>query len=271
MKRSHVLIGAAALAALLACGDPYLHTNPYDPVFPVEFTITGPDTLFSLFEVGQFTVQTKPTWSDTGFVWQTDTLTNYFIVPMPCQPQTVDGATVLKGNGTGAYTSIAPPLEPYVFKVAISVSVGAIDTTIQVGGCGAGLPVQTRAVRHTGYKTVVVTQRITRIQLRCPDTHACAPLNAGDTVSIFADAFDALGHQPVAVSKPPYSNFTLDSFPHPPGTLIPVVTFLSRDSTTATVHLTAASVSRVTGLKSGTTWVVATRGVAIDSLQVVVH
>ncbi len=60
-RRLHKLIRVAALIGVVACGDPYLHTNPYDPVYPVEFAISGPDTLFSLGEIGQYTVQNQPT------------------------------------------------------------------------------------------------------------------------------------------------------------------------------------------------------------------
>jgi hypothetical protein len=266
-SRRCTLGGVAALVVAVACGDPYLHTNPYDPVYPVEFTITGPDTLFSFGEIGQYTAQINPTWADTGIVWQTDTLTNYFIVPTLCLTQVVDGSTVLRSVGNGAYESIAPPPEPYVFRVAIAVSLGAFDT-ISPGGGGCGGSSQARAWRHTAYKTVVVTQRIAHIQLSCA---ACAALNVGDTAFIGVAAFDALGHPPIGASKPPFSNVTLDSVPHPPGALFPVATLLARDSTIASTPLGADSVLRVVAQKSGTTWVVATLGFALDSLLIVVH
>ena len=285
-RRLAGLLGATLLVAFFACGDPYQHTNPYDPAHPVQMAIAGPDTLFSLEEVGQYTVQTNPPWPDTGFVWSTDTTTNYFIVPVPtlCIGQVVDGSTILHGNGGGAYQSIAPPLEPYVFKVAIGVQVGTIDTTVSVGVCGAAggsVTVQTNASRHVAYKTVVVTQRVTRIQLRCPDTHACAPLAVDDSAFIWVDGFDALGRQIYALTSstanpasnnPPFQNFWLDSaIVRSATTNNPVVSYLSRDSTIARTTPIGIRVVRVTGVQPGSTWVVATRGALRDSLQIVVR
>ncbi len=183
-RRPRALTAAVVLTAVIACGDPYLHTNPYDPAHPVEFTITGPDTLFSVGEIAQYTVQTNLPWSDTGLAWAIDTLTDPFIVPPPpplgCGNQVVSGDTILRGNGSGAYQSLVPPLEPYAFNIAIEVWLGSIDTTLSDDLCVITRTVQTNEPRHIGYKTVVVTQRVTRIQLRCPDTHACAPLAVGD-------------------------------------------------------------------------------------------
>ena len=288
-QRAHALIGATALAVSVACGDPYLHTNPYDPVYPVAFTITGPDTLFSFAEVGQYAVQTSPSWADSGVVWTVDTFTDYFIPPPPpksspmCWSQVTHGDTALKGNGTGAYQAILPPLEPYVFKIAISVWLGTIDTTVINNPCSgvSGAVLNINAARHFGYKTVVITQRITRIQLRCPDTHACGPLTVGDSAFTWVDAFDALGHPPAVIfnpaanpadNNPPFPNFSLDSaIARPPGTNTPIVTYASRDPTIASATSIGIRVAKVTALKAGSTWVVGTRGALLDSLQIVVH
>ena len=280
-----------ALVALVACGDPYLHTNPYDPVYPVEFTITGPDTLFSLGEVGQYTVQTNPPWSDTGFVWGIDTFSYYFDPPLPPQPpgapsvpcvdRVVSGDTALKGDGSGAYRSVLPPLEPYSFTISIEASVGTIDTLVSANSCTA--PVQsliTRA-RHTGYKSVVITQRVTRIQLRCPDAHACAPLAVGDSAFIWVDGFDALNKQIAALTSstanpksgnPPVPYVTSDTaILRVQAGNDPVVTYVSRDTTIARTTAIGIRVARVTPVQPGSTWVVATRGALSDSLQIVVH
>ncbi len=285
------VVALVALVALVACGDPYLHTNPYDPVYPVEFTITGPDTLFSLGEVGQYVVQTNPPWSDTGFVWGIDTFSYYFDPPLPTQPAGAPsvpcvtritlGDTALRGDGTGAYRSVLPPLEPYSFTISIEVSVGTIDTTISALGCnGPVQPMVTRA-RHTGYKSVVITQRVTRIQLRCPDTHACAPLAVGDSAFIWVDGFDALNKQIAALTSstanpadgnPPVPYVTLDTaILRVQKTNDPVVTYVSRDTTIARTTAIGIRVARVTPLQPGSTWVVATRGALSDSLQIVVH
>lgn len=279
---------AATLVGLVACGDPYLHTNPYDPVYPVAATITGPDTLFSQGEIGQYSVQTNPAWPDTGIIWAIDSFTDYFIVPgVPnacVVNQTASGDTVLPGNGTGVYTSVRPPLEPYSFSIAIEVWLGAIDTTVGVYDPCAGGPhaVQTRIPRHIVYKTVVVTQRLTRIQLRCPDTHACAPLAVGSTADIWVDGFDALGHQIASlansVANPATGNPTSPPYVTKDTAILrvqkgnnPIATYVSRDSTIARFTPVGIRVAHVTAVSSGTTWIVATRGALADSLQVVVH
>ena len=51
----------------------------------------------------------------------------------------------------------------------------------------------------------------------------------------------------------------------------PVATYVSRDSTIARATPIGIRVAKVSGVKSGTTWIVATRGALADSLQVVVH
>jgi hypothetical protein len=286
-RRQLALIGAAVLAALVACGDPYLHTNPYDPAYPLEMTISGPDTLFSFEEIGQYTAQTNPPWSDTGFVWGIDTFSEYFIPPPPptngadpCWTLTVRGDTALKGNGNGAYQSILPPLEPYSFKISIEASVGTIDTVTSYMACRGPVEGRITAPRHTGYKTVVITQRVTRIQLRCPDTHACDPIAVGDSAFIWVDGFDAHNKQIVALTSstanpatgnPLFPYITTDTaILRVQATNNPVVTYVSRDTTIARTTAIGIRVARVTPVKSGSTWVVATRGALADSLQIVV-
>ena len=67
--------GAALLIIAFACGDPYLHTNPYDPVAPVTITIDGPDTIFSLGQLAQYTATEVPAFPDTALTWTIDTST----------------------------------------------------------------------------------------------------------------------------------------------------------------------------------------------------
>jgi len=277
-----VLAIVASLVTLIACGDPYLHTNPYDPVFPVKMTITGPDTLFSLGEVGQYSLQTNPAWPDTGVVWAIDTFTNYFIVDTTCRVQLAPGDTLLLGNGNGAYQSILPPLEPYSFKVAVEAWLGTIDSTTSAGTCnGGGITVQITAPRHVAYKSVVVMQRLTRIQLRCPNTHACAPLAMGDSAFIWVDGFDALGARIASLansaSNPatgnpimPYATTDTAILRVQKGNN-PIATYASRDSTIAKMTPIGIRVARVIGVNPGATWIVAMRGALMDSLQVVVH
>lgn len=285
-RSQYAAVVVAALVALIACGDPYLHVNPYDPAYPVKTTITGPDTLFSLGEVAQYSLQTDPAWSDTGVVWSVDTFTDYFIVvgppSPPCVTQVAPGDTVLLGGGNGSYRSILLPLEPYSFKVAIEAWLGTIDSTISAGTCGGGvITVTIPQPRHTAYKTVVVMQRLTRIQLRCPDTHSCAPLAVGDTGFIWVDGFDALGRQVASLTNPtanPATGNPIIPYVTTDTAILrvqkgknPIATYVSRDSTIARMTPVGIRVARVIGVNSGTTWIVATRGTLADSLQVVVH
>jgi hypothetical protein len=278
-SRFRVMVLAAAIvaAAAVACGDPYLATNPYDPVTPVQFTITGPESLFSLGEAAEFSVQTTPAFPDTAFVWSTDTFyDNQKFLGQDTTTPIADGRLFLASQGAGAYRSLAPPLEPDAFNIAITVSVGNIDTTEaqclgEVNGFSNCFRVQFKAPRHIAYRNVVVMQRVTRIQLRCPDTHACAPLAVGDSASVWVDGFDALGNAIVALTSstanPPLGDpqVTQGASDHR------VVTYTSRDSTVARATPVGIRVCGVTALKTGTTWIVATRGALADSLQVVVH
>jgi hypothetical protein len=285
---AYVAVGALFLSGALACGEQYLHTNPYDPAVPVEITITGPDTLFSAQEIANYTAQVSPAWPDTGFVWAIDTFTDYFIVPTPCVSQVALGDTILAVDGSGTYRSVLPPLEPYAFKIAVELQLGTVDTSFSaVLTCdGPGVVVHTKTARHVAYKTVVVMQRVTRMQLRCPSTHACAPLTVGDSAFIWVDGFDALNHPILALTSPtanpssgnphagnPLTTYVLDNpaIQRAQQTNNPVATYVSRDSTIARATPIGIRVARVTGVKSGTTWIVATRGALADSLQVVVH
>ncbi len=266
------IIGCAGVVAAvaIACGDPYAVTNKYDPAFPVQFTIAGPDSLFSLGESAQYTATTVPSFSDTSFVWETDTLYNYlkFLPPGGGVTPIDDGALFLKGNGAGHYVSIAPPLEPNVYQIAIAVLVGDVDTTLQRFPIGT---IQTQQPRHVAYKTVVVTQRLIRIQLRCPDTHSCAPLAVGDSAFIWVDGIDALGRQIVALTSPTANPAVGDPQASPNTTNRAVATYVSRDSTVASVSPVGSRVGRVTPRKPGSTWIVATHLLVSDSLQIVVH
>lgn len=252
------VVATAALSATGGCGDPYLHTNPYDPVYPVEFVITGPDSLFSYGEMAHYSVQTTPAFPDTAFRWDIDTVT--VVNPLSGIDTIVDGGTVFRPAGPGEYQSISPPLEPATVTIAIVASVGQIDTTVArcIPQC---ITIQTVQQRHTGYKSVVLTQRVTRIRLRCPDTQACDTLAVGGTWSVWVDGFDALGRQIAALTSS-VANPTRGP---------PVVTYLTRDTTIATVMPVRIRAATVTARKSGTTWIVATRGALADSLQLVVR
>ncbi len=258
--RGAVLAGACAIVALVACGDPYLHTNPYDPAFPVTFDIVGPDTLFSFGEFAQYSVSTIPAFPDTSFRWDIDTAT--VINARTGMDTVVDGASVFRPSGPGGYVSILPPTEPATVTIAVVALIGAADTTLaRYEPCCGDVTIQTSTYRHVGYKKVVLTQRLTRIQLRCPDTHSCDTLSVGGTWSVWVDGFDALGRQPP----------TLTSSSANPRVGPPVVTYTVRDTTIAISAPNGTRAATVTALRSGSTWIVATRGALADSLQLVVQ
>jgi hypothetical protein len=265
-NRTRALL-AVIVTMASACGDPYAATNPYDPDYPVRFTITGPDTLFSLGQSAQYTATTVPAFSDTSFVWATDTVYNYLKYLPEATSPIDDGSLFLKGNGSGSYQSIAPPLEPNVYNIAIVVAVGSVDTTVSRNYA----TIQTTQPRHIAYKTVVVTQRLVRIQLRCPDTHSCAPLAVADSAFIWVDGADALGHQIVALTNPSANPPVGDPQATFGATNRAVATYVSRDSTIAAVSAVGSRVGRVIARKPGSTWIVATHLTVSDSLQIVVQ
>jgi hypothetical protein len=258
MSRAPTLGWIASAIIVVACGDPYVRTNPYDPDVPVEMVISGPDTLFSLSEFAQYTVQTAPAFPDSAIVWAADTVTIF----QGDTSYVIDGSVYLTAGQNGQFESILPPLEPGTIPISVEALIGHIDTTVgrctPQAGCG---PVKTVQYRHSGFKRVILMQRLTRIQLRCPDTHTCAPFTVGTTSTVWLDGFDALGHQIVALTSA-----TLN-----PDTGFVVASYVSRDSTIASVASKGIRAANVTPLKSGTTWIVAMRKALRDSLQIVVQ
>lgn len=257
-QRIVALLGFFIVIAAIACGEPYLHLNPYDPNTPVTIVVAGPDTLFSLGEVGQYTAQITPAFPDTGIVWAADT------VPAIVRDtaMVLQGSLFLTAGQNGQFQSINPPLEPLTVRVSVEALIGQIDTVVT-----RALPptyetvvIRTVQYRHVGYKSIVLTQRLSRIQLRCPDTHACSPVSVGGTWSVWVDGFDALGKQ--------IKDLTGSTTNPDTGTV--VATFASRDTTIARVVPNGVRVANVTALKSGTTWIVATHMSLLDSLQLVI-
>jgi hypothetical protein len=268
-----VVLAAAGFITAVSCGDPYLHTNPYDPAVPVEFNITGPDTLFSYGELAQYGVQTVPSFPDTAVVWGIDTVTIHrggnvdttiagmtFNVP-GTGDTTVAGDSLFRPLGGGLFQSTAPPLDPATVSMTVEVLIGGADTTVGRFIDGRTVAIHTEQYRHVGYKTVILTQRLTRIQLRCPDAHACDTLAVGGIWSVWVDGFDALNRQIYAMTSST-ANPT-----HGPA----VVSYTSRDTTIAKVTPLHARAATVTGKRIGATWIVATRGALLDSLQLVVR
>jgi hypothetical protein len=244
-RRSVAAAGAfflvVILMATLACGDPYLHTNPYDPVYPVAVTVLGPDTVFSYTEIANFSLQTDPAFPDTSVGF------------------TVSDSVAFVPAGFGGFRSAAPPLYPLTRSVTVSGGVGAYDTLSSSSGEG-----QARMIslwRHSAEKIVLLTQRVVRISLRCPDTHACDTLAVGSAWSVWVDGFDAVNQEIVALHS---------SVANPAGGAA-IAAFSVRDSTIASVSPVGIRAASVSALKSGTTWIVGTRGALLDSLQLVVR
>jgi len=242
------LAGAAALVigiTFVACGDPYLHTNPYDPAFPVEIAISGPDTLFSYSQLATYSAQITPVFPDTAVEWASSDTDNF----------APSGAPTFR---VSSVDSLPLPLYPKTIAVSVMALLGQEDTTLGINGSA----VRSHNWSHVGTKNVILTQRVVRIQLRCPDTHACDTLAAGATWSVWVDGYDALGYQIV----------TLASATANPATGTPIATFVARDTTVASVAPVGIRAATVTALKSGgTTWIVAMRDSLRDSLQVVVR
>lgn len=79
--------------------------------------------------------------------------------------------------------------------------------------------------------------------------------------SVWVDGFDAL-NQPIVALHSPAAN---------PATGTAVATFSARDTSVASVSPVGIRAASVTALRSGTTWIVGTRGSLLDSLQLVVR
>jgi hypothetical protein len=234
------LLGGVVLSASFACGNPYQRTNPYDPAFGVTVTVQGPDTLFSSFQQGTYSAQTDPAFPDSAIHW-------------PCCGSSF--------GRSATFMSVAPPLWPQTRQQIIEAVIGGIDTLPASAGSTLGPVTPVRRYRHAGSKSVVVTQRLVRIQLRCPDTHACDTLSVGSAWSVWVDGFDALGLQ----------IYALVSTTANPSTGTPIATFAARDTTIASVSPVGIRAVNVTARKAGTTWIVATRDVLLDSLKLVVR
>lgn len=237
------LAGATLCALACACGADYMHTNPYDPEVPVTITLTGPDTLFSLAEIGTYVAHTSPAFPDSSVSFATS------------------DTVIFTPAGPGNFLSSAPPLWPATHEVTVIAQLGLTDTTISVSYHGIPMTIQTKIPRHTASKTVILTQRVTRIALRCPDTHACDTLSAGGVWPVWSDGFDADGLRVYAFFSATANPATGPAF----------VTFTSRDSTVASVAPVGTRAANVTARKPGTTWIVGSRDALRDSLMLVVR
>lgn len=261
--RGGAVAGIGALIVAFACGDPYRHLNPYDPVVPVTFEITGPDSLFALGDSAQYSATTAPGFADTSFVWLSGLVT-YPRNTMGLVDTVIDGATVFRpASGIGAYITQMIPLEPDVAIATVAAGLGQYDTTVttpcSVAQCTAK---HANFYRHVGYKSVFLSQRLVSIHLRCVGTTTCDTLAAGGTWSVWVDGLDAN-------SRPPSALSLQSSNLH--GGKPAVATYIVRDTSVASVVPDGIRAATVTALKAGTTWIVGTHLALRDSLKLVVQ
>ena len=231
------MIGVSTAATSSACHD-FQHTNPFDLLTPdTELTVLGPDTLFTIGTVAKFSMAGKlGPFTDPTALWRSSILND------------------LNGDFTGTFVLYKAPLYPVAETAFVAVDIGHYVTA-------AGASAWTRSFG----KNVILTQRLVRIQLRCPATHACDTLNAGGAWSVWVDGIDAGGSQIIGLELPGTN----------PAKGAPIAVFVSRDTTVATVSSAGVRAADVTALRSGTTWIVSTRiakpDTLRDSLQVVVR
>lgn len=233
--------GAALCAFAFACGDPYRHTNPFDPATDVVVKLVGPDSVFSVGAFAQYTLESTPPFPVDDGVWSSSSFD-------------------FRTAAAGQFQLWTPPLWPSTEAIEISVDVGRYDTTI-TSGERVAIAKTVTMYRRRFTRFVTVSQRLTRLVLRCPSVHACDTLAVGASWSVGVDGFDALDGQIVGLTNPAVN----------PATGAPIATFTSRDSTIASVAPVGIRGANVTARKSGTTWLVATRDALTDSLKLVVR
>ena len=233
---------AAALVTAIACGDPYHHTNPYDPATDVVVQLTGPDTVFSVGELAQYTLQSTPPFLGADAVWSSSSYD-------------------FRNAAPGQFQLWTPPLWPSTEAIELSVSVGRYDTTITTGAATGPVAKEVTLYRRFFTRIVTVSQRLIRLVLRCPSTHACDTLSAGGVWTIGVDGFDALDGQIVGLTNPAIN----------PPTGLAIALFVSRDTSIAGATPVGIRGASVTARKTGTTWIIALRDNLRDSLKLVVR
>jgi hypothetical protein len=225
------LAGALALTLCVACLD-IKHTNPFDPDTPLRVTIM-PETVFSVAGEVHFTFSTVPEIIDPGPTWG-------------------GGNTDLSPLGdAGIFFSHAAPLWPQTETIQVSIGVGRNNLL--------NLPHYSNSRVFNG--SVLITQRLVRIQARCPDTNVCDTLSAGASWSVFVDGFDALGSGIAGLATPTMN----------PLNVAAIAQFIVRDTSIASASPIGMRAASVTAKRSGSTWLVAQRDSLSDSLRLVVR
>jgi hypothetical protein len=225
--RLATLMGFGALVAGFGCRD-FKHTNPFDPDnLNPGISVVGPDTLFTIGASVTYAYTSVPAFVDPTAVWSSSSPNDLYT------------------EGKDTFDVTRAPLYPLTESVSVVVALGEFNTLHGAAWVtGAG-------------KTVVLTQRLVRLQLRCPTAHTCDTLDAGGAWSTWVDGFDAGGTQILGLDIPTINPIS--------GT--PIATFVSRDTTIASVKPVGIRAANVTAVRSGTTWIVATRVARLDSLR----
>jgi hypothetical protein len=238
--------GIAAMMISTACYD-YTHTNPFDPATPATASIVGPDTLYSLSQLIQYTVQGDPPFTDSLALWSAS------------DPDALRGGTSVCCS-LGYFQLFHAPLYPQTETITISIAIGEHSYT------PIGALKEVTSYRRSYSRTIIVTQRLVRLRLRCPAADACDTVTVGGALSIAVDGFDALNAEIDGLGSQQNAN---------PLTGTPIATFVSRDTTIVGIAPVGVRVANASGRKSGSAWVVAMRIAATDTLRdsvrVVVH
>jgi hypothetical protein len=138
------LVIASALVLSIASCEAFTHSNPYDPQTKFEYSILGPDTLFSLGQVASYEIQSKPALADTAGIWSCDCL------------ELVSQAGTRTFSVSGL---VAPPQWPATTTVRLDVLIGKFDTIVFHNSPSGPFPVLESRYQRTLSRTVVVTQR----------------------------------------------------------------------------------------------------------------
>ena len=107
-RRMQAAIVALAAGQALACGE-YAHRNPYDPETKTQIVITGPDTLWSIYEVRKYGATATPALPDGGGIrWESEGVNN--------------GSAVLGSRGSGEFQALKVGEATVIAKVGRHVA-----------------------------------------------------------------------------------------------------------------------------------------------------
>lgn len=242
MNRQTTYAGAFALLVLTAAceiKEPFVRANPLDPASIYDISITGPDSVHSLSERIQLTVQSTPPFPDDDYFVQW-TANNYVECVPPGSPncRKIDYPIVLSA-GSGEYAVI--DIEARYRSVLLVAHFGDV----------------------LAVHSVLLGQKVVALDLSCAPwslpLNSCdsAPFARGSVIALYTRMTDPDG---AAISqKVEYA--------------IERATVFSRDSGVVLPQPITADPSgaiRVGAVGAGTTWVVVRVDDAVDSVRVTV-